>query len=71
MVDDMDAIPAVDELVRSIEETSETDLDRVRAAVELADELGTLGDEVVSVGCVDAVTHAPADQDFGVAFGQE
>ncbi|HTJ77145.1 MAG TPA: Clp protease N-terminal domain-containing protein [Acidimicrobiales bacterium] len=44
----MNSIPAVDELVRTIEATSETDLDRVRAAVELADELGTLGDEVVT-----------------------
>src|SRR3954470_8196796 len=48
MIDDMNSIPAVDELVRTIEATSETDLDRVRAAVELADELGALGDEVVT-----------------------
>src|SRR5205085_2581639 len=48
MIDGMSASPEVDELVRTIEATSETDLDRVRAAVELADEMGTRGDEVVT-----------------------
>jgi hypothetical protein len=44
----MNRLPEVDELVRSVEASSDADLDRVRVAVELADELGVRGDAVVT-----------------------
>ena len=41
-------LPSLEQLVRTVATSEATDLDRVRAAVEVADELGTLGDKVVT-----------------------
>ena len=41
-------LPSLDQLVRSVAASEPTDLDRVRAAVAVADELGVLGDKVVT-----------------------
>jgi hypothetical protein len=42
------SLPTVEQLVSSVAAAEDTDLDRVRAAVVMADDLGTLGDEVVN-----------------------
>lgn len=42
------SLPSLEQLVRSVDASHPTDLDRVRAAVEVADELATLGDRVVT-----------------------
>ena len=42
------SLPSVQQLVASVDATEFTDLDRVRAAVVMADDLGALGDQVVS-----------------------
>jgi ATP-dependent Clp protease ATP-binding subunit ClpC len=42
------ALPTVQQLVSSVAATEHTELDRVRAAVVMADDLGALGDEVVN-----------------------
>lgn len=44
----MDALPTVDDLIRVVQATTETDIDRVRAAVEAADALGARGDALVA-----------------------
>jgi hypothetical protein len=44
----MDNLPGVDDLVLAIRTTTETDLDRVRAAVAVADALGARGDALVT-----------------------
>lgn len=41
-------LPTVKDLVSTVATTEHTDLDRVRAAVALADDLGALGDELVN-----------------------
>lgn len=42
------ALPDFDQLVAAVDAAEATELDRVRAAVVMADELGTLGDSVVT-----------------------
>src|SRR3982750_2199958 len=42
------SLPTVEQLVSSVAAAEDTDLDRVRAAVVMADDLGALGDEVVN-----------------------
>src|SRR3954452_16059561 len=44
----MTSLPTVEQLVSSVAAAEDTDLDRVRAAVVMADDLGTLGDEVIN-----------------------
>ena len=44
----MDGLPAVEELVQAITAGAATDLDRVRAAVSVADQLGACGEAVVT-----------------------
>ena len=41
-------LPTVEDLIAAVDAREFTDLDRVRAAVVMADDLGTLGDQVVS-----------------------
>ena len=41
-------LPPVEHLIAAVDAAEFTDLDRVRAAVVMADDLGTLGDQVVS-----------------------
>src|SRR5829696_5095939 len=42
------SLPTVSQLVSSVTAAEDTELDRVRAAVVMADDLGALGDEVVN-----------------------
>ena len=42
------ALPTLQQLVRAVGSSASTDLERVRAAVDVAEELGSLGDQVVT-----------------------
>jgi hypothetical protein len=44
----MSNLPSVEQLIASVDASEFTDLDRVRAAVVMADDLGTIGDQVVT-----------------------
>ena len=44
----MASLPSLEQLVGLVQKTEPSDLERVRAAVEVAEELGSLGDQVVT-----------------------